>query len=147
MNLPTQSFLALAAIAWGDGSMQRKEAAGLLRAAREAGLSATDLEAVERAAKTRTELADVDLESLSEWHKVLTYSLAAWLAQVDGVVSVGESQTMGALGDRLGLPDAIRKRAAAAANDIACLPGGGKPELYDFQGLATRLKERLPQIK
>jgi|SRR5580698_9068971 hypothetical protein len=147
MNLPTQSFLALAAIGWGDGSMQRKEAAGLLRAAREAGLSATDLEAIEHAAKTRTELADVDLESLSEWHKVLTYSLAAWLAQVDGVVSVGESQTMSALGDRLGLPDAIRKRAAAAANDIACLPGGGKPELYDFQGLATRLKERLPQIK
>jgi hypothetical protein len=147
MNLPTQSFLALAAIGWGDGSMQRKEATGLLRAAREAGLSATDIAAVEQAAKTRTDLADVELESLSEWHKVLTYSLAAWLAQVDGVVSVGESQTMATLGDRLGLPEAIRKRAAAAANDIACLPGGGKPELYDFQGLATRLKERLPQVK
>jgi hypothetical protein len=147
MNLPTQSFLALAAIGWGDGSMQRKEAAGLLRAAREAGLSGTDLAAVEQAAKTRTELADVEVEGLSEWHKVLTYALAAWLAQVDGVVSSGESVTMAALGDRLGLADAIRKRAAAAANDIACLPGGGKPELYDFQGLATRLRERLPQIK
>jgi hypothetical protein len=147
MNLPTQSFLALAAVGWGDGSMQRKEATGLLRAAREAGLPGTELETIERAAKTRIELVDVDLESLSEWHKVLTYSLAAWLAQVDGVVSQGESQTMAALGDRLGLPDAIRKRAAAAANDIACLPGGGKPELYDFQGLATRLRERLPQVK
>jgi hypothetical protein len=147
MNLPTQSFLALAAVGWGDGSMQRKEATGLLRAAREAGLSASDIEAVEHAAKTRTELDDVDLGSLSEWDKVLTYSLAAWLAQVDGVVSTGESQTIAALGERLGLPEAIRKRAAAAANDIACLPGGGKPELYDFQGLATRLRERLPQVK
>jgi len=147
MNLPTQSFLALAAIGWGDGSMQRNEAAGLLRAAREAGLSAAEIAVVEKAAKTRTELADVEVEALSEWHKVLTYSLAAWLAQVDGVVSTSESQAMATLGDRLGLSDAIRKRAAAAANDIACLPGGGKPELYDFQGLATRLRERLPQVK
>jgi hypothetical protein len=147
MNLPTQSFLVLAAIGWGDGSMQRKEAAGLLRAAREAGLSATDVEAVERAAKTRIELADVEIDSLSEWQKLLTYALAAWITQVDGVVSLSESQAMAALGDRLGLAEAIRKRAAAAANDIACLPGGGKPELYDLQGLATRLRERLPQIK
>jgi tellurite resistance protein len=147
MNLPTQSFLALAAIAWGDGSMQRNEAAGLLRAAREAGLSAAEIAVVESAAKKRIELADVEVESLSEWHKVLTYSLAAWVAQVDGVVSTSESQTIAALGDRLGLSEAIRKRAAAAANDIACQPGGGKPELYDFQGLATRLRERLPQVK
>src|SRR5580698_1202904 len=107
MNLPTQSFLALAAIGWGDGSMQRKEAAGLLRAAREAGLSATDVEAVERAAKTRIELADVEFDSLSEWQKLLTYALAAWITQVDGVVSLSESQAMAALGDRLGLADAI----------------------------------------
>jgi uncharacterized membrane protein YebE (DUF533 family) len=147
MNLPVQSFLALAAVGWSDGSMQRKEAAGLARAAREAGLSPDDVTKVEQASKTRTALSDVAVESLGEWDKVLTYSLAAWLAQVDGVVSTSESQTMAELGDRLGLADPIRKRAAAAANDIACLPGGGKPELYDFKGLTARLRERLPQIK
>ena len=147
MNLPTQSFLALAAIAWVDGSMQKKEATGLLRAARESGLGADDVAAIERATKTRIELTDVEVAPLSESQKVFTYALAAWLAQVDGVVSQSESETMATLGDRLGLAEPIRKRAAAAANDIACLPGGGKPELYDFQGLATRLRERLPQIK
>ena len=36
--------------------------------------------------------------------------------------------------------------AAVAANDIACLPEGGRPDKYDFQKLITRLKERMPQL-
>jgi hypothetical protein len=62
-------------------------------------------------------------------------------------VSASEKETMAKLGDRLGLPEPLRTRAAAAANDIACLPGGGRPERYDFQKLAARLRERLPQLK
>ena len=37
--------------------------------------------------------------------------------------------------------------AQKVANDIACLPEGGRPERYDFQKLAARLKERLPQVE
>jgi hypothetical protein len=40
----------------------------------------------------------------------------------------------------------LRVRAAAAANDIACLPQGGRPERFDFAKLAERLRERLPQV-
>jgi hypothetical protein len=47
----------------------------------------------------------------------------------------------------MGLDKALRVRAAAAANDIVCLPGNRRPERYDFVKLAARLKERLPQIK
>ena len=54
---------------------------------------------------------------------------------------------MVAIGDKLGLSDGLRKRAAAAAYDIACLPEGGKPEKYDFQKLVARLKERMPQLR
>ncbi len=147
MNLPKQSFLALAAIGWVDGSLQRNESTGLLRAAREAGLAGEDYAAVEHATAKTIELDAVDVSSMSEWERVLTYSLAAWLAQLDGVVSPSESTTLTSLGDKFGLAEAIRKRATAAANDIACLPGGGKPERYDFQKLAARLRERLPQIK
>jgi hypothetical protein len=147
MNLPKQSFLALAAIGWTDGSLQRSEATGLLRAAAEAGLAGEDYTAVERATSNKTTLDQLELSGLTEWERVLTYALAAWLAQVDGVVSPSETATMATLGDLFELEDAIRKRAAAAANDIACLPGGGRPERYDFQKLAARLRERLPQVK
>jgi hypothetical protein len=147
MNLPKHSFLALAAIGWVDGSLQKIEATGLLRAAKEAGLSGADYAAIEKATKAQTTLDEIDVAEMSEWDQVLTYALAAWLSQVDGVVSPSEKQTMAKLGDRLGLSEALRIRAAAAANDIACLPGGGRPERYDFQKLAARLRERLPQVK
>jgi putative intracellular protease/amidase len=147
MKLPRQSFLALAAIGWVDGSLQRIEAEGLLRAAREAELSPEDLAEVENATKAKIELGSIGVSGMSEWEQALTYALAAWFAQLDGVVSTSEATTMSDLGDQLGLADPLRKRAAAAAYDIACLPGGGKPERYDFQKLAARLRERLPQLK
>jgi hypothetical protein len=147
MNLHKSSFLALAAIGWVDGSLQKIEATGLLRAAKEAGVSAADYAAIEHATKNRLTLDEVDVAEMSQWDQVLTYALAAWLSQVDGVVSPSEKGTMAQLGDRLGLPEPLRVRATAAANDIACLPGGGRPERYDFQKLAARLRERLPQVK
>ena len=147
MNLPKQSFLALAAIGWADGSLQRVESTGLLRAAREAGIAGDDYNEIEEASKTRMSLDKVDLAGMSQWDQVLTYALAAWFAQLDGVMSTSEKETMSDLGDKLGLAEALRIRCAAAANDIACLPGGGRPERYDFQKLAARLRERLPQVK
>jgi hypothetical protein len=147
MNLPKQSFLALAAIGWADGSLQGIEAKGLLRAAREAGVTGDDFAEIEHAVTSKTTLDGIDVSGLSPWEQVLTYALAAWLAQLDGVVSTSEKGPLADLGDRLGLALPLRARAAAAANDIACLPGGGRPERYDFQKLGARLKEKLPQVK
>jgi hypothetical protein len=145
-TLPKESFLALAAIGWADGSLQRVEAAGLARAAKEYGLAAEDLAEVEAAVKARPPLASVDLRGLSRWQQVLTYALASWFAALDGVVSTSEHETLVKVGDKLGLDQGLRSRAAAAANDIACLPGGGKPERYDFVKLVARLQERMPQL-
>lgn len=147
MKLPKQAFLALAAIGWADGALQRIEATGLLRAAKEAGLSADDLGEVEKATKAKIGLDTLELSGLTQWDQVLTYALAAWFAQVDGVVSTSEGVTLVTLGDKLGLAQPLRKRAAVAAYDIACLPDGGRPERYDFQKLVARLHERLPQVK
>lgn len=147
MNLPKQSFLALAAIGWADGSLHAIEATGLLRAAREAGVTGDDFAEIEHAVANKTSLDAIDVSNLGAWEQVLTYALAAWLAQLDGVVSTSEKGPLTDLGDRLGLAQPLRVRAAAAANDIACLPGGGRPERYDFQKLAARLRERLPQVK
>lgn len=146
MKLSKQPFIALAAIGWIDGSLQRVEAVGLLRAAKEAGLEGDDFAAVEKATKDKVTLDDSDLGGMSEWEQVLTYALAAWFAQLDGVVSTSEHTSLVALGDKLGLKDGLRKRAAAVANDIACLPDGGRPERYDFAKLAARLQERMPQV-
>jgi hypothetical protein len=144
-KLPRQSFLALAAIGWADGSLQRIEGTSLVRAARECGLAGDDLAAVEHAAKNRRGLEGIDLTGLSRWEQVLTYALASWFAALDGVISTSEHETLVRVGDKLGLDPALRTRAAVAANDIACLPGG-KPDRYDFVKLVERLRERMPQL-
>lgn len=146
MTLPKQSFLALAAIGWADGSLQQVEATGLVRAAKECGVAGADLTEIERAAKTKTSLDTLQLGGMSAWEQVLTYSLASWFASLDGVASTDERDVLVKLGEALGLDKALRVRAAAAANDIACLPEGGRPERFDFVKLAARLKEKLPQI-
>jgi hypothetical protein len=62
------------------------------------------------------------------------------------VQSTDERETLAKLGDAMGLDKALRVRAAAAANDIACLPEGGRPDRFDFVKLAERLRDRLPQL-
>jgi hypothetical protein len=145
-TLPLGSFLALAAIGWADGSLQRIEREGLLRAAKECGITGDDLVLLEKAAKEHRTLEGVDLGGLSRWEQVLTYALASWFAALDGVISTSEHETMTRIGDQLRLDPLLRVRASAAANDIACLPGGGRPDRYDFVKLAARLRERLPQL-
>jgi hypothetical protein len=147
MNLPKESFLALAAVGWVDGSLQKVEATGLLRAAKEAGVSGDDLVAIEKAAKNKTTLDDLELGGMTDRQQVTTYALAAWFAALDGVISTSEHTTLQALGDKLGLAAPLRARAAVAANDIACEPAAGRPDRFDFQKLDARLRERLPQIK
>jgi len=145
-KLPKESFLALAAVGWADGALRQNEATGLLRAAQACGVAGADLAAIERATKERTSLDASGLGGLSPAEQVLTYALASWLAWLDGVASTDERETLGQLGDALGLDRPLRVRAAAVANDIACLPEGGRPERYDFVKLVERMHERMPQL-
>ena len=111
-TLPKQSFLALAAIGWADGSLQQVEATGLVRAAKECGVAGADLAEIERAAKTKTSLDTLQLGGMSAWEQVLTYSLASWFASLDGVASTDERYVLVKLGEALGLDKALRVRAA-----------------------------------
>lgn len=146
LSLPKRSFLALAAIGWADGSLQRNEADGLVRAAQACGVTGADLAEVEHATKQRLSLDDVDVGGLALWEQVLTYALASWLAALDGIQSTDERAILAQLGEALALDKALRARAQAAANDIACLPAGGRPDRFDFAKLAERLRDRLPQL-
>ena len=146
-QLSKESFVALAAIAWADERMSRREAEGLLRAAREAGLEGADLEAVSRATESPVSLEAFDASGLSEWERGLTYALACWLSRVDGHTNAEEAKTLEQLGDALDLPKAKRGPAYSAAFDIACLEGGNKPEKFDFARLVEHLAQKLPSLR
>jgi hypothetical protein len=146
MSLRKEGFLAIVCVAWSDGLLRKDEAAGLLKAAKEVGLSDEELAEVKAATEISSSLDEIDLGGLSGSERALTYALAMWLAKVDGVVNTEELAALKALGVRLDLPEPKLKAAASAAFDIACLPGGNRPEKFEFGKLEARLKEKLPAL-
>ena len=139
--------MAIIAVAWADGRMSRDEAAGLSLAAKKCGLSDADVSAIEAAAKDGSAKLDgFDASGLSGWERALTYAVAAWLARLDGVVDATERESLKQLGKVLDLPPHKLVSASSAAFDVACLPGGHRPEKYDFAELEKRLREKLPSL-
>lgn len=147
IELKRESFMAIVAVAWADGRMSRDEAAGLIRAAKACGLSDEDVAAIEHAAKeSGAKLDDFDPSGLSGWQRALTYAVAAWLARLDGVVDANERESLKLLGKALDLPPHKLVSASSAAFDVACLPGGHRPDKYDFAELEKRLRAKLPSL-
>ena len=146
LTLPRESFVAVAAVAHADGWLKKTETEALKLAAKACGLSDEDLVSVEAAAKGGVDLQSLDLSGVASWPRAVTYAIANWLARVDGVVNTEELENLKKLGRLLGLPQATLDSAAAAAFDIACLPGGHRPEKYDFDALAERLRAKLPTL-
>ncbi len=147
IRLSRDVFLALAAVGWADGDLDRQEADGILRAATEADLGLDDLQAIEEATKVKRSLESFDREALTPIERMFVYATAIWLARLDGHVDPGERDVLHKLGDILGLSDGIRTHASAAANEIAQLDGGDRPDRYDFDKLRARLAERLKTVK
>ncbi len=145
-NLPRESFLAIAAVVAADGLLKQDESKALASAVAAYGLSPEDAEAVTNAATERVELASIDLSELDGWQQAVTYAVASWLAQVDGVVNSAELSTLRQLGEQLGLPRPKLEAARSAAYDIAALPREQRPDKYDFSGLEARLAEKLPAL-
>jgi hypothetical protein len=146
IKLPPQSFVALAAVGWADGSLRRSEVTALVDAARKLGLEGADLAAVEQSTKSPVPLDAFDPGEMTRWERIVTYALATWIVRLDGVQSTSESDVLRRLGDRLHLDDGTRQRASGAALDVSVLPEGGRPDRYDFVKLVARLHERLPQF-
>lgn len=144
--LPRESFLAIAAVVAADGLLKKDESMALSRALAAYGLAAEDVTAVEAAAAKGIDLADIDLSSLDGWQQAVTYAVATWLAQVDGVVNSQELGTLRKLGEALDLPRPKLEAARSAAFDIAALPKDKRPDKYDFSGLEERLAEKLPAL-
>lgn len=145
-TLSKEAFLAITAVAWADGLLRKNEAAGLLRAASDVGLAGEPLVEIERAVREGIDLDQVDLTKLAGSERARTYAFAMWLAKIDGVVNTDELAALRRLGQRLELPDHKLKAAASAAFDVACLPGGNRPDKFDFETLEQRLLEKLPAL-
>lgn len=147
IRLSRDVFLALCAIGWADGELDREEADGILRAATEAGLDIDALQEIEEATKTSRSLDTLDRSKLTPIERTFVYAMAVWLARLDGHVDIEERIALRKLGDLLGLPDGIRTHASAAALEVSNLPSGDRPDRYDLDRLRTRLEERLKSPK
>lgn len=142
--LPEESFLALACLIHADGRLAKSEVEGLRRAASTYGHSPDAVAKIEAEAAAGASVEAIVWPELSGWQKALTYAFAVWVAKADGSVSRDEHQQLGALGDALGLDKLRRDAARSATYDIAALPGGHRPDQYDFGALEVQLQGKLP---
>ena len=69
-------FVALAAIAWADGSLDADEADAIVRAAVDEGLSLEEIGEIEAATKTKVDLGIVDRAGLSKEDRLFIYAVA-----------------------------------------------------------------------
>jgi uncharacterized membrane protein YebE (DUF533 family) len=140
-------FVALAAIAWADGQLDPDEADAIVRAAVDEGLSLEEIADIEQSTKQPVDLGVIDRAGLTKDDRLFVYAVACWIARLDGSVSAAESDALGVLGERLGIPERPRVHAEAVAREIAELPEGDRPARYDLAALRRRLGDRLRQAQ
>jgi len=138
MNLGRDVFVALSAVIWADGEVTENEAEALLSAARANGLAGSDLAAVERATRVRTDVDVLVGLALSPEEQSFVYGIAAWLTCADGKVTHEELALLDKLGDALGLSAGDRDAAASAA--VATMGDHGAPARHDVLALADQLR-------
>jgi tellurite resistance protein len=142
MNIGRDTLLALAAVAWADGTMNPKEAAGLRSAAKQLSLGGDDVTTLERSLTNRVGLDEVETVRMTRLTRLFTYAAATWIAELDGALSQHEDAALNLLGDRLGLSKVARERARSVAHNNST-PGS---DAYDLVRLRSQLSTGLSQI-
>jgi tellurite resistance protein len=143
VKLGRDTLVALAAVAWADGTMAPEEAASLRSAAEQLGLGPEDRDAVEDAIGRRVDPTEVETVRMNRSTRLLVFAAAHWMATVDGRVSDEEHAVLRLLGDRLGLSDKARERARQAALGAGVSSAGGR---YDLLALRTRLAAGIGEV-
>lgn len=136
-------FVALAAIGWADGKLDEEEADAIVRTAVEEGLTIEEIEEIEAATKNPIELGTIERSGMSKADRLFVYAVAAWMTRLDGVTVEAETAALDRLGTLLRIPDRPREHADAIAREIAALPEGDRPHVYDLPKLKTTLASRL----
>jgi uncharacterized membrane protein YebE (DUF533 family) len=143
LKIGRDTLLAIAAVAWADGSMDPREAAALRQAAQQLGIAGEDATAVERALTTPVSLEEVETVRMNRLTRLFTYATGVWMAEVDGAASATELAVLGLLGDRVGLSSVARDRAHNVVRGIA---ERSQPGSFDLLELRSRLSAGLSQI-
>ena len=143
LKIGRDTLLALAAVAWADGTMDPREADALRYAARELQLQGEELAAVERGLTTRVNLEEVETVRMNRLTRLFTYATGCWIAEVDGTASQSETALLQLLGERLGLSSVARQRAQNAVRGIA---ERSAPGSFNLLELRSRLSVGLSQI-
>jgi uncharacterized membrane protein YebE (DUF533 family) len=136
-------LLALAAIAWADGSLDPDEADGIMRAAADEGLSLDDMAEIDEAIKKPIDLGIVDRTGMSREDRLFVFAVAAWIARMDGKVTEAETGALTRLGEQLGVPERARAQAEGIVQQVADMPEGDRPARYDLAAVRRIIGERL----
>ena len=99
---------AMAAMAWSDGRMDKKEKEKLRLLARRILSDPQEQAKVEGFLMSRPNLAGITFGDLNEKEREALYLLAAHYAFMDGRVKPGERKILDALGDLLQVPPTTR---------------------------------------
>lgn len=143
LEIGRDTLLAIAAIAWADGSVDPREAEALRQATQQLEVQGQDLADVERALKEPLGLDQVETVTMNRLTRLFTYATCCWMAEVDGAASESESALLQLLGDRLGLSRVSRERAQSAVRGIAQRSASSS---FDLLELRSRLSVGLSQI-
>ena len=144
VEIGRDTLIALAAVAWSDGTIEAREAAGIRSAASQLGLTDADSQAVEETLTRPVPLAEVETVRMNRLTRLFTYAVATWIAEIDGAVPPEEEAALRLLGDRLGLSAVARDRAKRAG--VAEAKAAGSAQALDVLKLKARLSVGLSQI-
>jgi uncharacterized membrane protein YebE (DUF533 family) len=135
-------YIALAAVGWADGELDREEADAIVRTALEEGLGLEEIAEIEAATQKPIDLAVIDRKNLSKEDRLFVYAVASWITRVDGVVAPSEIDALKRLGETLKIPERPRAIVDGIAQDVANL-SDNRPSRYDLPALRRLIGERL----
>jgi uncharacterized membrane protein YebE (DUF533 family) len=136
-------YIALAAIGWADGNLDRDEADAIVRTALEEGLELEEIEEIEAATEEPVDMGVIDRKGLSKEDRLFVYAVASWMTRLDGTVTETEIEALAKLGEALKVPDKPRAHVDHIAQEVAGLPEGDRPDRYDLAALRRVIGERL----
>ena len=134
-------YLALAAVGWADGTLDREEADAIVRTALEEGLELDAINEIEEACKKPVEIGIIDRLHMSKADRLYVYAVASWITRLDGVITAEEEAVLAKLSQQLGVPEGPRAHADTVMQEIAS--AGDRPDRFDLLALRTTLEDRL----
>lgn len=139
--------MALAAIGWADGKLDREEADAIVRTALEEGLELEEISEIEEATKKPLDMSFIDRSGMSKADRLFVYAVASWMTRLDGKIHEKETEALNHLGELLKIPARPREHADEIAKEIASLGDGDRPARYDLKRLRDTLGERLAEAQ